>query len=427
MQPLDALEHAIKNNDAAAVARVLDEHPDLKEGLDAPLPHGSFGQTALLAAVGRANREMIDTLLRAGADINRKSHWWAGGFHVLDDAWQEPWLPSFLLERGAVAGVHHAVRLGMIDVVDRMLSETPDLIHSRGGDGQLPLHFAQSVEMAQLLLDRGADIDARDVDHESTAAQWMVRDRSDVARLLVRRGCRTDVLMASALGDAELVTKLLDADPAAIRTSVSDAYFPKIDPRAGGTIYIWTLGANKSAPVIAREFAHQNVFRLLMERTPDEMQLAIACEIGDAAAVERLVATRAGILTRLTAADRRKLADAAQDENLAALELMLKAGWPVDVRGQHNATPLHWAAFHGNVAITRALLAHHAPVNVKGDDFDGTPLHWAIHGSVHGWRCKTGNYPGTVEALLAAGAEPPAITAEFKGTDDVRAVLERWR
>jgi hypothetical protein len=66
-------------------------------------------------------------------------------------------------------------------------------------------------------------------------------------------------------------------------------------------------------------------------------------------------------------------------------------------------------------------------VNVRGDDFDGTPLHWAIHGSVHGWRCKTGNYPGTVEALLAAGAEPPAITAEFKGTDEVRAVLERRR
>ena len=74
------------------------------------------------------------------------------------------------------------VRLEMIDEVRRMLDADPSLIHARGGDGQLPLHFAQTVEMADFLLDRGADVDARDVDHESTAAQWMVRDHQPVAR-----------------------------------------------------------------------------------------------------------------------------------------------------------------------------------------------------------------------------------------------------
>ena len=422
---MDALQQAITANDPDAVTRVLEEHPGLKARLDEPMPGGAFGQTALLAAVERTNGEMIDVLLRAGANINQKSHWWAGGFHVLDEAWREPWLASFLLGRGAVPEIHHAVRLDMFDEIRRMLLEDPKVIHGRGGDGQTPLHFAQSLEMADFLLHRGADINARDVDHESTAAQWMVRDRQEVASFLVKRGARADILMASALGDGAIVARLLDANPAAIRTSVSEEFFPKIDPRAGGTIYIWTLGAHKTAHLIAREFGHEDVFRGLMARTPPEMKLALACELGERDLATQLLAAHPGLVSTLTAGERRKLADAAQANNTTAVALMLESGWPVDVRGQHNATPLHWAGFHGNAEMARVLIGHHAPIDVKGDEYDGTPLHWTIHGSVHGWHCKTGDYPGTAEALLAAGAVAPKITPDFKGTDAVRQVLER--
>ena len=48
-------------------------------------------------------------------------------------------------------------------------------MHARGGDGQTPLHFASTVEVAEFLLENGAEIDARDVDHESTPAQYMLR------------------------------------------------------------------------------------------------------------------------------------------------------------------------------------------------------------------------------------------------------------
>src|SRR5579859_5219611 len=93
------------------------------------------------------------------------------------------------------------------------------------------------------------------------------RDCQEVARYLVSRGCRTDLLMATALGDVNLVRHHLDTDPACIRMSVSEAWFPKKDPRAGGTIYIWMLGANRTAHVVARDFGHEQVFELLMERT----------------------------------------------------------------------------------------------------------------------------------------------------------------
>ena len=402
---VDALAAAIKANDAASVARVLEEHPGLKAHVDEPNPCGSFGQTALLAAVQRQNREMVDALLRAGANINQKSHWWAGGFHVLDDAWQTPWMASFLIGRGAVPEIHHVVRLGMIEDVRRMLSEDPALVHARGGDGQLPLHFAQTVEMAQFLLDRGADVNARDVDHESTAAQWMVRDRTAVARALVARGGATDILMAAALGELEIATRLLDANPEVIGTTVSRTWFPMRDPRAGGSIYIWTLGAGKTAPVIAREFGHEEVFRVLMDRAPDGMRLATACEVGDEDLCRRLLAAHPGLAGTLTPDQLRKIADAAQANNINAVRLMLEAGWPVDARGQHRATPLHWAAFNGNAEMTRLLLAHHAPVHVRGDEFDATPLGWATHGAEHGPN-KAGDYVATSEALQAAQNVP---------------------
>jgi ankyrin repeat protein len=416
---------ALRANDAAAVARVLAEHPELKKQIDAPLPEYAFGETALIAAVQHRNRETIDVLLRAGANVNQKSHWWAGGFHAIDNADDDGGLVAFLLERGAVPEIHQLVRLGRIDDVRAALTSDPSLIHARGGDGQLPLHFAKTAEMAGVLLEHGADIDAIDVDHESTAAQWMVRDRQSVAKHLVERGGRTDVLMASAFGDAALVARILDADPDAIRATVSERYFPMRNARAGGTIYNWTLGTSKSAHEIAREFGHEDVVRLLMDRTPDAMKLAVACELEDEPLVRQIVAREPGLAATLPSEDRRKLADAARNDKTTTVRLMLEAGWPVDARGQHGATALHWAGFHGNAEMARLLLARGAPLEAKESGFDGTPIDWAIYGSQHGWRCDTGDYAGTVHELLSAGAQAPPLEQVKSGTPAVLDVLRR--
>jgi hypothetical protein len=57
-------------------------------------------------------------------------------------------------------------------------------------------------------------------------------------------------------------------------------------------------------------------------------------------------------------------------------------------------------------------------------DFQATPLGWAIHGSVHGWYCRTGDYAATVELLLKAGAKLPEKTSE--ATEPVKDVLRRY-
>jgi ankyrin repeat protein len=422
--PVADLVTAFQADDTASVGHLLERHPELKSRIDDPAPGLAFGATALLEAARRGNRAMIDVLLRAGANINARSHWWAGSFGILDHDYEPDFL-SFLLEHGAIVDVYAAARLGRLDRLEELLSANPELVHARGGDGQTPLHFAKTVEVVQYLLDRGADIDARDVDHESTAAQWMIRDRQEVARYLVWRGCATDILMAAALGDLSLVRKHLDTDPSCIRTSVSERYFPKRDPRAGGSIYIWTLGPNTTPHTVAREFGHEEIFRLLMERSADELKLATACALGDESLAKALLAKTPGLVNALSSDDTRRLADAARDENTNAVRLMLWIGWPVDARGQHGATALHWAAFHGNADLVRQILPYAPPMELRDDDFGGTPVGWGIYGSVHGWRRTTGDYAGTVEALLAAGAPPPSAGGPVEASEPVLAVLRR--
>jgi ankyrin repeat protein len=402
--PFEALKSAISANDAAAVADVLRQHPDLERHLDRPLPDFGFGATPLLGAVYRDNREMVEVLLGAGADINARSDWWAGSFGVLD---HEGPLADFLIERGATIDAHAAARLGRLDELKRIVAANPGLVHARGGDGQTPLHFARSVPIAEFLLEHGADIDARDVDHESTPAQWRIRDRQDVVRYLVGRGCRTDILMACALGDAALVKKHLDADPSSLRLSVSEQHFPKQNPRSGGSIYIWTLGAGKYPHVIAREFGHDDVFQLLISASPDALKLAAALEAGEDALAGRLLRENPGLVSTLTPFELQRLPDAARDNNLAAVRRMLEAGWPIDPVGQHGATALHWAGWHGNVEMIRELLRRDPPLEVHDRDFGGNPLSWTLYAKQHGWPSSRGDYGASAELLVKAGARPP--------------------
>jgi hypothetical protein len=226
LSPAEALKAAVCESDAARVREVLERYPELRARIDDPLPDYGFGEHALFAAVQRSDRATIDVLVRAGANIRKRTEWWAGGFGVLDDC--DPNLVEFLIERGAELDAHAASRLGLIAKLRELVTADPGVVYARGGDGQTPLHFASTVEVAEFLLTNGAEIDARDVDHESTPAQYMLRvgqkrhyprDRQDVARYLVSQGCRTDILMATALGDADLVRRHLDADPGCIRMS----------------------------------------------------------------------------------------------------------------------------------------------------------------------------------------------------------------
>ena len=432
MKPAEMLAAAICASDADKAARVLEEHPELKSGLNGGMSGYDFGMQPLLAAVQRSDRKTVDVLLRAGADINARSDWWAGGFGVLDECSAE--MAPFLIERGAVVDAHAAARLGMLEKLEELVAENPEVVHARGGDGQTPLHFASTLEIARFLLGKGADMDARDIDHESTPAQYMLRvtqarhfarDRQDIARYLVAEGCKTDILMAAALGDLPLVRWHLEADPDSIRMRVSEEYFPKQDARSGGTIYIWVFGWHRTAHLVARDFGHEDVFQFLMEGSPEELKLAQACELGDEDMFRALLESRPNLVETLSDDDRRRVPNAAQNNNTNAVRMMLEAGWPSDVPGQHGLTALHWAAWHGNADMVREILRFHPKLELNDNDFGITELGSALHGSENGWHRTTGDYGATVELLLNAGAKAPEVTQDLEASEAAREALRR--
>lgn len=416
--PMELLKQAFKEDDAVLVRKLLERSPEFRTKINEPV--AAFDSPAITHV---RSREMLDVLLDAGADINAKSRWWAGGFGLLHSA--EPELASYAIQRGAVVDIHAAARLGKMDHVRELIASDPALVHARGGDGQTPLHFANSIEIAEFLLEHAAEIDARDLDHESTPAQWMIRERQPVAAFLVKRGCKTDLLMAAALGQEDLVRHHLELDPDCIRMRVSNEYFRMINPKSGGTIYQWTLGWYVSAHDVAKQFGHERIRALLLDRSPVEVKLAVAAWAGDEPAVAQLLAQNPDLVSRLSPADRRLLAHAARNNDLAAVRTMLRAGWPLDATSQHGATPLHWAAFHGNAEMIRELLRHHPSLEDKDPEFSSTPLGWAIYGSEHGWHCKEGDYVAAIEALLDAGAKVPEESET--GTQAVKEFLRSRR
>jgi ankyrin repeat protein len=381
--PFDLLARAVKADDLDTARHTLRASTGLVARLNDPMPGGSFGATILAPAVEKQNRAMIDLLLAHGADINQRSHWWAGSLGVLDFC--EPSFAPWLIDRGARVDVHAAARHGMIDRRDARVS-------------------AANTAIAGYRVEQGANVDARDVDHESTPAQWMIRDRHEVAQFLVERGATADILMAAALGDRDRVNRLLDENQRAIRTRVDSEFFPMSSRQAGGSIYIWTLGANKTAHTVARDFHRDEVYALLVERSPETLKLALACEIGDEGAARAIVARHPNILDELPPDDARRLGDAAWDSNTAAVLLMLDLGWPVDA-SNGGTTPLHQAAWTGNVETVRALIDHGADVNARDTTYHGTAIGWANHGAEHnGGR---GDPAAVIHLLRDAGGKAP--------------------
>lgn len=420
--PAAALYAAWLADDPSGVEALLHDFPETRGLLNQPFPGSSFGSLPIHDAARKGNLTMVDVLLRAGADINARSHWWAGGFGVLS---ANAAMAEALIERGATVDGYDASKLGMLDRLRELLRADPAVVHMRGGDGQTPLHVAASLEIAQLLLEYGADIDARDVDHESTPAQYLVSDHPEIVRFLIARGCETDILMAAAVGDVDVVRSHLDANPDSIYTSVSSEWFPMQNPRAGGTIYQWMLGFHATPHMVARRCGHRGVLSLLMSRSPHALKLAEACASGDDAEVATLLAHLPPAERSIPDRLKRRVADAARNDDANAVHLMLDAGWPVDVRGPEGGTPLHWACWHGNANLVNALLRHAPSLDARDNPWNGTPMDWAIHASRHGWHPGKGDYAGTVQRLVDAGSPVPDISQTIDASDEVLAVLQR--
>jgi ankyrin repeat protein len=410
--------------DAAALRALFEAHPVARTLIDAPLC--SFDSPALVHVAAWDDTGLLEVLLEFGADPNRRSDWWAGGFHALHTASQAA--AGRLLDAGAVPDACAAAHLDRADLLRDLLGAEPDRVHERGGDGQTPLHFARSRDVVDLLLERDADIDARDVDHRSTPAQWMLAGargagRYDLAAYLVERGARADVFLAAALGLTGRLRALLESDPSLMAERTGQGEYGE-KPPSSFHIYTWTVGQNLSPLQVAARFEQDAALTVLRPFARAVDLFLAACESGREAEARGLLSERPRLLDEVTAEGTRALPDAGWAGNAGAVELMLTLGFDPETPGQDGGTVLHCAAWQGAVACVGAALRHPGVRELveRRDPVHGsTPLGWCCHGARH---CANpaGDYPAVARLLLEAGALPGPNLED--APEDVRAVID---
>ena len=152
---------AVQRGDAARVDALLEQHPAL-------LPiRNERGDSLLLAATYQGRRDVLEVLLR----------------------------------RGAEATLHEAAAAGLEDRARAHLDTRPDEVFAYSHDGFTPLHLAAFFgheRLARLFLDRGADVNARSKNEtfarDNTPLHAAAANRQvDVAALLLERGADVNV------------------------------------------------------------------------------------------------------------------------------------------------------------------------------------------------------------------------------------------
>jgi ankyrin repeat protein len=352
-----------------------------------------------------------ERLLALGADVEAVTKWWARGMGTRRVAAD---VGRFLVDHGAALTVHAAAGLGFVDRLSGLLAADPSVIDAKGGDGCTPLHFSRNIETASLLLDHGARVDARDEDHESTPAQWLIGDVPEVARFLLDRGATPDIFLAAALGDRGLAEKLIASDPACLAYRIGRLPdFPAIGHKGGGgTIYQWTLAFNSYAHQIALLKGHPELFDFLYQSSDTPTRLLVSCVLARRPEAEAIAAQNPGLVASLPAADHELVARYCWETNtnFEAVKLMLDVGFPVaHPERSHGYSPLHNAAWAGSADLVDLLIERGHPVDLVDPGYHSTPLGYAIYDCTVEKRHPEGDFGHVVKSLLDAGSPWDAL------------------
>ena len=357
---------AVESGDIETVKNLLSTDQTLAAQVNAPW--FSFDAPAIVFAAASGNRELIKVLLGAGADIDAKSSWWAGGTSALQHAAgsmlsYDRELAEYLIEQGATVDAHAAAGLDMYETLAELIRKDSQVVNATATDGMSPLHFAAAPRIAELLLAHGADINLRDRDHYGTPAQWTMRRRTEVCCYLLERGAEADIVLYCAMGDVERAKAKFQKNPELLNLRINmkspkgyviptlkspDVDSQQTDEVPGGHVYAYQVG-------------------------PTMPLLEIALQSKQPAIVDLLIDSGYEINFR----DWYVLVGQGPKRFDTLVKGFLAKGWDINARQNHRRgvwTPLHWVAQRGLTDGIACLLANGADPNVI-DDQRRTPMH----------------------------------------------------
>jgi cytohesin len=290
---------------------------------------------------------------------------------------------------------------GVVPVLRRLLDHGVP-VDVRGRELRTPLHVAAwsgNAEVMPLLLERGADLEARDADGltplDLTHHAWT----PEAFDYLLARGAEPGLFVAMARGRMDLVEDLARTrtaerlrerlpDPGLLSVVVDTGPVADVE-RKRAILARLGLGAGEpSADVSLAQFLGAlndgDIAKALwwLDRHPDLAQASVPVDIppGRPSPLVQVVVSSPGAEP--------------------VLHWLLSHGVPVDVPDHERRTPLHRAAWSGNVEAMRLLLERGADLEAR--DAGGlTPLDLTYH---------TGNR-AAFEFLLSRGAEPALFVA----------------
>lgn len=126
---------------------------------------------------------------------------------------------------GGWTGLHSAAQRGHLNLVRLLLQRGADPNAREAGDHTYPLHWAAAhrhVDVVRALLDADGDVHGTGDDHELDAIGWATffhkpgeqpGGSPEVATLLAERGARHHIFSAMSLGDLRLIRSLVEQDP----------------------------------------------------------------------------------------------------------------------------------------------------------------------------------------------------------------------
>lgn len=397
---IESFKSAIDQGAPKTVEKLLSKHQSIREKINDPImPFDS--PPIVWASTTKAASDLLPLLVEFGAEVDRRSSWWAGGFSALDLADEKT--AAILESLGAKWDVWSAAKHNRISELTQILKEDPSRVNARGGDGQTPLHFAGSAEVVELLISKGADLEIRDIDHESTPIQNQLQ-KSEIVKVLLEAGATPDIFTAIEQDNPELLNSILASEPKAIDFKVGDKPF-RTEKSNGGHVYAYSIGNSVTPTQYAMARNKHRCVAILKSKISIGNQVLLAAQSGNRDEAIRIAKDHPEFWNDL-GRNHSALAFAAQHGHSTAVEILLELGFDPKAPGMDGGTALHLACWFGYSDIVK-MLVNRVPLDALDPVHGSPPLGWATHGS-HFCRNPKGDYLECVRILVLAGADPRA-------------------